>query len=89
MNKQKPREISIAHPSLLECVNSALMSDEYVENWSRLRGIRLQRSLIDCMIDEATGYEEHVAAVFINDVYDLIYSRVKPHVEQNPVSSER
>ncbi|HZF98278.1 MAG TPA: hypothetical protein VEY92_08560 [Pseudoxanthomonas sp.] len=63
-------------PSFADCVIAAACNDEYVADWMRLRGIRAPRAPIDRMIDEQTGYSEHVAQMFLDDVYNLIYSRI-------------
>jgi hypothetical protein len=50
--------------------------DEFVAQWERLRGVRLPRSPIEKMIDEATGNDSAIARLFINDVFDLVWSRL-------------
>jgi hypothetical protein len=62
--------------SFADCVIEAAGSDEYVANWMRLRGVHAPRAPIDRMIDEQTGYSESVARMFLDDVHDLIYSRL-------------
>jgi len=59
-----------------ECVRAALGSPEFIEQWARVRGIKISGSPLEASIDRATGYDSHVAQTFLADVYDLIYLRL-------------
>ena len=59
-----------------DCVVAAAGNDEFVENWMRLRGVKLARSPIDRMVDAATGHGDTIAMMFLADVHELIWSRM-------------
>jgi hypothetical protein len=59
-----------------DCVRGALDTPEFLQQWARLRGIKLTGNPLDTAIDKATGYDGHIARTFLADVYDLIYLRV-------------
>lgn len=62
--------------SLMVCVATCAKDDEYVENWARLRGIKLPATPMDRMIDEASGHSDTIAAQFIADVRELFEFRM-------------
>ena len=60
-------------------VAAAAANPEFVENWARLRGIRLPATPMDKMIDEATGHGAAIARQFIADVDELVCQRLEEH----------
>ena len=59
-----------------DCLNACAANPEFVKNWARLRGIRFAGNPLERAIDTATGYDEHIAQTFIEDVADLLWSRL-------------
>lgn len=62
--------------SFADCVAACLNTPEFVTNWQRLRGVRLPASALERLIDNGTGYSDHVARMFLDDVLDLVYLRL-------------
>ncbi len=64
-----------------DCLATALKSEELVSEWDRLTGYRLralgQRSPIDKMVDDATGFGgakgSEIAGEFIAFVFDYLW----------------
>lgn len=71
-------KVPMNDPWFLQCIAVALSDVEYVENWARLRNIKIPRSTIERMVCEATGEASGIARQFIEDVYELIYQRASP-----------
>lgn len=63
-----------------ECVRQCLDSPSFIEEWARLRGFKVNRAPIEQMIDEATGYGDHVARQFLSDVWDTVWIRLPENV---------
>ena len=62
-------------------VDYAASNHEYVQNWSRLRGITMATDALSAAIDDATGRTADVGRLFMADVHDLIWSRLKKEDE--------
>lgn len=62
-------------PYFWVCVRAALDNERFVENWRRLHGLDVPRTVLDRMVDKATGRDDWVARTFLDDVKELIYDR--------------
>lgn len=62
--------------TLADCIALTRVSPEFVENWARLRGMRLPNSPIERMIDQAAGYAAEVEALFVADVAEMFLGRL-------------
>lgn len=60
----------------LDVVMTCAACPEFVTEWSRLRGVGFPRHAPDRLIDDATGYSADIARLFIDDVIDLVISRL-------------
>lgn len=63
-----------------EVLNYCANRTDFVTEWSRLRGVSLPTTPIERMVDEATGRNDSIAKQFIEDVYDIVWSRLDPAV---------
>lgn len=63
-------------PWFWHCVNEAMETPGFVENWNRLHGFPVARSPIELMVDTATGAMKDRAQQFIRDVYETVYTRI-------------
>lgn len=57
-------------------VMAAARSPEFVDSWARLRGVRLPQSVLDRLIDHATGHDDAIVSMFIADVRELVCDRL-------------
>lgn len=73
--------------TFIECLRACAAHSELVENFNRLTGSRLgiDRSPVEALVDQATGYEEVLAAQqaaqcaqFVQFVFDAIWTRLPP-----------
>ena len=71
------KNLHFADPWFWICVREAIESG-FLNEWLRLTGNRLSGSVIERMVDEATGYGEDVARQFLQHVKEAIYD-VVPH----------
>lgn len=62
--------------SFAQCVSACLSNSEFVANWQRLRGVRLPASVLERMIDDASGHSDDIARRFLADVFELVYARL-------------
>ena len=61
-----------------ECLAGCVSHKAFVDEWCKLRGVRLLGlSPIEQMIDKATGHDGGIAKMFIDDVYDIVWCRMK------------
>lgn len=58
---------------------------EFVKQWSRLRGVRFGATPLEQMIDSATGFNDDIARMFIRDVHDFVWCRMRD--EAQPVDA--
>jgi hypothetical protein len=61
-----------------DCVRACASNPQYMAHWIRLRRLRPPSSMMDILVDRATGHYEHLAALFIADVRDLVWNRLPP-----------
>jgi hypothetical protein len=61
---------------LAKCVDAAARNPVYVMQWARIRGIELPETPMDWLVDDSTGRADSIAALFIEDVRELIYDRL-------------
>jgi hypothetical protein len=61
---------------LARCVEVAAANPEFVVNWARIRGVSLPTTPMDWLVSDASGHCDSIAALFIEDVREMIYDRV-------------
>lgn len=81
LNKAEILSLVFTDEFFQACIYECMRADGYVENWARLRGVKLPSSPIEQMIDHATGFYEGIGELFVTDVYEMVYSRVLKSVE--------
>ena len=67
-------------PTFADCLSVAARTPEFVTEFDRLAGTNLsfRGSVIERMIDDATGRTEPELIMFIEFVYEFVYRRLKP-----------
>lgn len=65
-----------------DCV-AATLETGFVEEWMRLRGVKMPTNPLDAMIDDATGHGDEIAKQYLADVYDLVWLRLPPEVRSS------
>jgi len=63
-------------PPFALCLLMAVNTPEFIQNWERLRGIKLPKNHLEQLIDDATGASDKWAQLFVQDVRELIYERL-------------
>lgn len=66
--------------TFMECVDICASNKELVANFDRLRGTHLsrldKRAAIDALIDDATGRDDDAARLFIDFVWEFVWTRL-------------
>lgn len=58
-----------------ECLEICIGNIELVSEWERISGRSFPKTPIERMIDESTGHLDETMILFIEFVYDFVYTR--------------
>lgn len=77
-----PLPAAYTDPAFNKCLFEAASTPEFIENFDRLTGSQVGRigagSVIEQMIDQATGFRDEQIRKFVEFVHDSVYLRL-PH----------